>query len=277
MRKAVLVLSALFFVAMSYTIASAALVPGAVLIFDAADNPAHDDAWENIGAAGGSASSAGNPPELEEGTIEVAGIGAVPESSFYSFTESGHGFGADGDDIELFLADFTIEFLARRNGDQLGEEHHFAGFQNIPAEGAQGMRVNFWEGPDDLTFSIHAGGGKAGTAPLNVAMELEVWNWVSLVHTNGDSLVAYQNGEEVSDQAGWDWDDTTPIDMIMIGANSYGERARTFNGSISIIRIYDQALTEDQVNQNIQAWLDRAAVDPVSKLTTTWGREKAGH
>ena len=65
--------------------------------------------------------------------------------------------------------------------------------------------------------------------------------------------------------------------MVMIGANSYGERPRTFNGSISMIRIYDKPLTEDQVKQNIDAWLGGAAVDPAAKLTTTWGTEKAGY
>ena len=276
MRKAVLVLIALFFVAMSYNTALAAVVvPGAVLILDAADNPGHDDTWDNLGAAGGSLSSMNNPPELEDGTIEIADIGAVPNSSFYTFAESGHGFGADGDDVELFLADWTIEFLLRRNGDQLGEEHHLAGFQNIPGEGAQGIRLNFWDGP--LGMSIHAGGGKAGTAALGIETEEGVWVWATLVHENADSLVCYQNGEEVSEQAGWDWDDTLPIDMVMIGANSYGERARTFNGSISMIRIYDKPLTEDEVVQNIAAWSGGAAVDPASKLTTTWGREKAGY
>ena len=279
MRKAVLVLSTLFSVAMSYTIALAAVVvPGAVLYLDAADNPAHDDGWENLGAAGGELSSMGNPPELEDGTIDIPDLDIVmPNSKFYTYEESGQGFGADGDDVELFLGDWTIEFLLRRNGDQLGAEHHLAGFQNIPQEGAQGIRLNLWEGPDDLTFSIHAGGGKAGTAPLNIKLELDKWNWIALVHENGDSLVGYQNGEEVSEQAGWDFDDTIPIDMVVIGANSVGERPRTFNGSISIVRVYDKPLTEDEVKQNIDAWSGGAPVDPASKLSTTWGREKAGY
>ncbi|MHC4536390.1 MAG: LamG domain-containing protein [Planctomycetota bacterium] len=279
MRTAVLVLSTLFFVAMSYTTSPAAVVvPGAVLYLDAADNPGHDDSWENLGTAGGELSSMDNPPELEDGTIEIADIDAVmTDSMFYTYKESGQAFGADGDEVELFFEDWTIEFLLRRNGDKLGPEHHLAGFQNIPAEGKQGIRLNLWEGPDDLTFSIHAGGGKAGVAPLNIKLELDKWNWIALVHENKNSLKGYQNGEEVSKQGGFDFDKKLPIDMVIIGANSYGERPRTFNGSISIVRVYDKALTDDQIKQNIDAWISSAAVEPTSKLATTWGREKAGH
>ena len=281
MRKAVLVLSTLFFVTMSYTIGLAAVaVPGAVLYLDAADNPAHDAAWENLGTVGGELTSQDNPPELEVGTIELPALGIVmPDSKFYTYKNSGQAFGDRGDKIALMLGDWTIEFLLRRNGDLLGGgEHHLAGFQNHPPEARQGIRLNFWEGPDDLTFSIHAEGSSADVEPLNIKLKEGVWNWIALVHTNGDSLVAYQNGEEVSEQAGWNFDnDSMPINHIIIGANSWGERDRTFNGSISIVRVYDKPLTGDQVRQNIDAWLSGEAVDPASKLATTWGREKAGY
>ena len=125
-----------------------------------------------------------------------------------------------------------------------------------------------------MTFSIHAGGGKAGVQPLKVLLEQDVWNWVALVHTNEDSLVAYQNGEEVSKQAGWEFKKGTPLDMVIIGANSYGERPRTFNGSIAIVRVYDKALTEDEVNKNIA---ETFAVEPADKLATTWGTVKRNY
>ena len=70
------------------------------------------------------------------------------------------------------------------------------------------------------------------------------------------------------------FDKTTPMEVVTIGANSYVERARSFTGSIALVRLYDIELDKDQVNQNISAWIEWRGVDPASKLTTTWGRVK---
>ena len=275
MKKLILIFSVVFLLTTVYTIAPADVVSGAVLYLDAADNSEHDDAWENLGTAGGELSGEGNPPKLEKGTIAVPALEIeIPNSSFYTHKESGQCFGGPGDTVELFLDDWTIEFLLRRNGLTLGDEHQLAGFQTFPQESVQGIRLNFWEAEDQLTFSIHSKGAKAGVAPLGITLEEGAWNWIALVHKNKDSLTAYQNGEEVSDQAGWEFDKETPIDIVIIGANSYWERARTFNGSVSIVRVYDKALTEGRVHQNINAWAGRAVVEPDSKLTTTWGTVK---
>ena len=59
--------------------------------------------------------------------------------------------------------------------------------------------------------------------------------------------------------------------MVMIGANSYGERPRTFNGSVAIVRVYDKALTEAQISKNINSTF---AVEATDKLSTTWARIK---
>jgi hypothetical protein len=272
MKSLIFGFSLAFLLATIYTIAPAAVVPGALLYLDAADNPDYPDAWKNLGDAGGELSSAGKPPEKDKGTIKIDSLGInEADSQFYTFKESGQAFGAAGDKVVLAVSDWTIEVLCRRNGGALGPEHHLAGFQNLPVEGKQGIRLNLWEGPDDLTFSIHAKGGKVGVQPLKVKLEQDVWNWVALVHTSKKSLVAYQNGEEISQQAGWDFDKGTPLNMVMIGANSYGERPRTFNGSVAIVRVYDKALSEAQINQNIAETFD---VQPADKLATTWGKVK---
>ena len=273
MKKLVLVFSVVFLLTTIYATVSAQ-VPGAVLYLDAADNPGGDDAWTNLGTAGGELSGEGNPPVEDEGTIEIPALGIrMPGAKFYTFAESGQGYGGPGNTVELFIDDWTIEFLLRRNGAMLGEEHQLAGFQNTPAEGAQSIRLWLMNGDvrEKLEFSIHSNGAKAGTESTGIILAEGVWFWVTLVHENKDSLTVYLNGEEISDQPGWEFDKGVPIDMILIGANSYGERARTFNGSIALVRIYDKALTEGQVNQSINVW---AAVEPVSKLTTTWGTVK---
>ena len=274
MKKLVLFLSVAFLLTTIYTIAPADVVPGAVLYLDAADNPEGDDAWTNLGTAGGELSSEGNPPVEDEGTIAIPALNAeVRDSKFYTFEESTQGYGGPGNTVELFLEDWTIEALCRRNGGALGEEHQFAGFQNTPAEGAQSIRL-WMVGDQNLDMSIHAGGGKQGVATTKLVLEEGVWTWIAIASENGNEIRCYQDGEEVSNQAGFDFDPGLPIDMILIGANSYGERARTFNGSVSIVRVYDKPLTEEQINKNIEAWISGVAVEPVSKLTTTWGTVK---
>ena len=53
MRRVVSILSTVFFLAISSTIALADIVPGALLYLDAANNPGHPDAWTNLGTAHG--------------------------------------------------------------------------------------------------------------------------------------------------------------------------------------------------------------------------------
>ena len=67
------------------TVVSADVVPGAVLFLDAANNPAHPEAWSNLGSAGGELSGEGTPPLLEEGTIEIPALSFVqPGAMFYT-------------------------------------------------------------------------------------------------------------------------------------------------------------------------------------------------
>ena len=253
-----------------------AVVPGAVLILDASNNPAHPDAWTNLGTAGGELSGEGNPPALEEGAMERPDLGiVVPNAMFYTAHESGQCFGGPGNTVELLVEDWTVEFVCRRNGEALGEEHQFAGFQTDPPEGQQGIRLWMQGDPQvDLGLSIHAEGSKQESVePIGVVLEEGVWTWLTLVGTSGESIVTYQDGVPISEQPGFVFDPAVPLATIIIGANSYGERARTFNGSIALVRVYDVALSAGEVLANILA-MGPSAVEPDSKLTTTWGTVK---
>lgn len=274
MRKVVSIFSTIFFLAMACTIALADVVPGAVLYLDASDNPGHKDAWTNLGTAGGELLAADEAPELEEGKIEIPDLGIVQQNAkYYTAKKSLQTFGGPvPDNPELLLEDWTLEFLCKRNGDFFVEEHHFAGFQNSPREGVQGIRLWILDG-EHLDISIHAKGGKQGVQPLNIKLEEGVWTWLAIVGTNNKSIVAYQDGEEVSKQAGFEFKKALPINDISIGANSFSERRRTFNGSFAIVRVYDKALTEAEIGQNIGGTF---AVHPADKLSTTWARVKGG-
>ena len=275
MKAAISICATLFFVSMACSMAFANVIPDPVLYLDAADNPAHPDAWENLGTEGGELPAADKAPELEEGTIEIPALGINQQNTkYYTTKDSLQTFGGPpAKNPPLFFEDWTLEFLCKRNGDFFVEEHHFAGFQNSPREGKQGIRLWIVDG-QKLDISVHAKGGKQGVQPLNLTLEEGVWTWITVVGISGKSIVAYQDGKEVSKQAGFEFDKGLPINDISIGANSYDERRRTFNGSFAIIRAYDKALTEAEINQNISGTF---AVDPADKLPTTWGKVKRSY
>ena len=275
MKAVISIYTTLFLLSIVCSLALANVVPDPVLYLDAADNPADPKAWKNLGTEGGELLAADKPMVLEEGEIKIPALGIVqPNAKYYTAKESHSTFGGPPQkNTPLFFEDWTLEFLCRRNGDFFVEEHHFAGFQNSPREGKQGIRL--WiVGGQNLDISVHAGGGKQGVQPLNLKLEEGVWTWIAVVGTSGKSIVAYQDGKEVSKQAGFEFDKKLPINDISIGANSFDERRRTFNGSFAIVRAYDKALTEAEINQNISGTF---AVDPADKLSTTWARVKHGY
>jgi hypothetical protein len=276
MKIVISIYTTIFFLAMTYVIAFAGVVPDPVLYLNAADNPAHPDAWENLGTEGGELPAADDAPKLEEGAIKIPALGINQPNVKYYTTDASHQTwgGPPKKNTPLFFEDWTIEFLCRRNGDFFVEEHHFVGFQNSPREGKQGIRLWFRPSPQNLDISIHAKGSKQVVQPLNITLNQGEWSWIAVVGTSGKSIVAYQDGKEVSEQAGFEFDKGLPINDISIGANSYDERRRTFNGSFAIVRAYDKALSEAEVNQNISGTF---AVDPADKLSTTWAKVKRGY
>ena len=275
MKTVISIYTTIFFLSITCVIAFANIVPDPVLYLDASDNPAHPKAWENLGTEGGELLAADAAPELEEGTIKIDALGVNQQNvKYYTTKESLQTFGGPpAKNTPIFFEDWTLEFLCKRNGDFFVEEHHFAGFQNSPREGKQGVRLWIVNG-QNLDMSIHAKGAKQAVQPLNFTLNEGVWTWIALVGTNGKSIVAYQDGKEVSEQAGFEFDKGLPINDISIGANSYDERRRTFNGSFAIVRAYDKALSEAEINQNISGTF---AVDPADKLSTTWAKVKRGY
>ncbi|MBT61830.1 MAG: hypothetical protein CML13_01290 [Puniceicoccaceae bacterium] len=270
MKKLSLMFLASFFLSL-FSNNSSAIVGGALLHLDASDNPGHNKSWKNLGEAGGELLVADESPVLEEGKIEIPKLGISKKSvKYYTTKKSLQTFGVEGKNPELAVEDWTLEFLCRRNGGLFKEEHHFAGFQNIPREGKQGIRL-WMEGEEKLGISIHAEGGKKGVQPLNIKLSEGVWTWLAIVGTNKKSIIAYQDGEQVSKQPGFEFQKKWVLNEISIGANSHSERRRTFNGSFAIVRVYDKALTEAQINENIESAFD---VEPVGKLSTTWSSIK---
>ena len=229
-------------------------VPGALLHLDASNNSGIITQWVNLGTAGGSLLASDRLPVLEEGEIAIPSIDFSGRRRYYTAIASRYTFGGPvHTNPKLYLGDWTLEFLCKRNGNRFIQEHQFAGFQNSPREGLQGIRLRLLIDGRELEFSIHADGTKQPTRALNIFLEENAWTWVTIVSINGESIIAYQDGVEVSRHPGVHFDESLPIDDISIGANSFDERERNFNGSFSIVRVYDRALSPDEVLQNIGA------------------------
>ncbi len=213
--------------------------------------------WVNLGTVGGRLGSSDRHNgrlRVEEGEIEIPSIGFSGRRKYYTATASGQTFGGPVQaNPKLYLGDWTLEFLCKRNGNLFDLEHHFAGFQNSPREELQGIRLWLPNDGQELSMSIHANGFKQPERALNIFLEENVWTWVTIVSLNGESIIAYQDGVEVSHHPGVQFDANFPLDDISIGSFSYDERDHNFNGSFSIVRVYDTALSQDEVLQNIGA------------------------
>ena len=270
MKKVVSIFGVFLFLATICTIALADAVPGALLYLDARDNRAHPTAWTNLGTVGGELSGAGKPPELEEGAIAIPNLGIDTISKFYTHKKSGQCWGGKGDGLKLFLKNWTIELLLKMNSiddsHRAGLRNQLAGFQPQKLQGDNAIRISFWWEPGEI-------GGQFGGARDNLLLlEEGVWTWINFV--SGATIKIYKEGRVRNLMEGAKFDKNTPIEVVVIGANSYGERAQNFNGSIALARVYDRVLSKDEIKQNITAWAEWRGVDPASKLTTTWGRVK---
>ena len=91
-----------------------------------------------------------------------------------------------------------------------------------------------------------------------------------MITSNEDTFRVYQDGVEIAKDTPLPFDGDNAIDDIAIGAGMYEERARNFNGSFSLVRVYNRALSADEVQLG-----PATAVESVGKLTTTWGKVKA--
>ncbi len=264
MRKVISILSAAFFLAIACTTAMGqTVVPGAVLYLDSANNPAYPDAWTNLGTAGRELSSNGQPPQLENGPINIPALDiSLPHMKYYTAVEMFQTFGGKpSTNPELFLdAGFTLEFLLRRNGDMFLEEHGVFGFVCWqPRQQLTGVVV----GDSDLRVLRPEGGEVHG-----INLELGVWTWIGIT-SDRKSFIVYQDGEEVGKDEGSVFVKDAPVNTICIGAIDRQFRNRNFNGSFAMVRVYAKALSADEIMGNIIA---SAAVDPASKLTTAWGK-----
>jgi hypothetical protein len=242
-------------------------VPAPVLHFDASNNPAHPDAWTNLGTAGG---------EVERvGDVQFEPAGADGPAR-YTPMEQGAVFNSEDADPTVHLEDWTIEMHCKNNGPMFGGEEQLFVISAIPMQLVQAIRA--WIDSD----WIEVGNGRIGViikgedtdqefAPsktANMEIGLEEWHWIAMVYNDdAGTFEGYLDGELV-DQKDTSQDFEPKLEMAIVRIFAGDGIGRNFNGSVSIFRVYDEALSADQISPNFRA------VEPTSKLAITWGSVK---
>ena len=255
------------------------VVPGSVLHLDAKEQNGRDKTWTNLGLAGGEIPTAtgDQTPNLKDGEISIPEIGFNRDTKWYTARGVGQAFASvPGRTTRLELKDWTFEFLARRNGAKwpgLVLAAEFAGFHSENRQN-QGVRI-VMHGGDTGKLTLWMKGRKSakgkwfGANQMRIDIGEDEWHWIAFVFTNRETLETYQDGKKVGTiETDQNFDDEDSVWATVFSAWDH----RAFNGSISIVRIYDRPLSERELNQNIAGDL---AVNRINKVATTWAKVKA--
>lgn len=141
-----------------------------------------------------------------------------------------------------------------------------------------GIEKGGWEAGGYSLYPVYEGGtviqffdlppacGDAGIRGSNIA-----GNWHHLVGTwDGKDIFLYIDGE-VAKSGACEGELKSSVQPVYIGSRLGGERFLT--GTVDEVRIYNRALTQDEV-KNDMASFGKLAVSPLQKLATCWGDVK---
>ena len=123
-----------------------------------------------------------------------------------------------------------------------------------------GNTWQFWTGD---------GGWKSVQGP---AVNIGEWEHLAGTFADGE-MNFYVNGEHVGNQDSEILLNTEQEFLIGAGANERAVHEYLFKGKIDEVRIYDRALSEDEVLSVMES--ETTPVEPSGKLATTWAKLKA--
>ncbi len=121
--------------------------------------------------------------------------------------------------------------------------------------------------PQEVYFWGHSQDLKGGNA---VEWKANEWQHAVITVTKDDLVTIYSNGE-FGQEGVKALVDLTDNNSIVVGRRLH--HGQTFNGAIDEARIYEKALSPDEVKQNFAATIG-LAVNPANNLATTWGEIK---
>jgi len=101
---------------------------------------------------------------------------------------------------------------------------------------------------------------------------LEQWTHIAVVWEKEEWTVYYDGVKQAQTGGGGAAADPDTGKTCYIGL---GYTDHSMNGIIDEVNIYDRALSEKEIQQNYKATSNKLAVEPVNKLTATWGQIKS--
>jgi hypothetical protein len=128
------------------------------------------------------------------------------------------------------------------------------------------------------TINTEGAWGRGISVPAGVFESGQWYHVAGVINNEEGSIRAYVDGELKHDQT-FDAGDTPGVPTeIWVGGSPEG--GRWINGTIDEVAFFNVALTEDDIKTIMTDGLDfteeqpGTAVEPLSKLTTTWGKIK---
>jgi len=244
-----------------------AQIPGAHIDLNT-EKGADKNAWKNFGTAGGEFPAGPNgAPEYKpaEGGKPAQYIGAP-----------GKIFGIDPPTDEtptIYLENWTVELHLQRNGSAFADEHQIAGFRSFDPRHGQRIDIHF-SGQDTGAIDINIKGLNTDPVTHKEVLDIgvEKWRRIAFVYDDAAStLHTYLDGKLVKQlKTEQDFDPKIDMNFHSLFDSHVPEHGRSFNGSMSIVRVYGKALTAAQILQNFEG----RTIEPANKLTTTWGGVK---
>jgi len=244
-------------------------VPGAVLELNARTNPriaATPTEWENLGTTGGwltrdPCCGSQDPAHLisSQGIAFYSGTGRL--TSLGRVDQSQGGSGLLGEP-QLFLDDFTVEIWARLVGPARAIEHQLFGIRSDA--NTQVFGIGLETNTDQILISAMTGADGPGT-PLAPAMGTlpfprdDSFHQVVITWNNANQTMKMwfdAGNQPIFDhhfQVNIGWNPGIPMTMISLFASSSLEPDKSFNGDVSLVRIYDIPLTIEQIESNFAA------------------------
>jgi len=202
-------------------------------------------------------------------------------SGYFTLDGNGDYFILDDDDSSIFAndTDFTIEIWCAKDQDNSNTSPmmlHYRGLSSYPAIGfiAYGTNGNY----SDYGFTCEVdndqdGDGTTGTAifskrnvsidPNGWAQHVGVYKKVSTTHYGKVYLNGvYKDQATTTNSLVWKKPTNPYNGGITIGssAHSTGNTTHSFEGKMGLIRIYNRALTDDEILQNFNAHKTRFGI-----------------
>ena len=248
----------------------AIVTPGAVLEFNAANNPGEAGGqFTNQGSNPTAALPAFNAYAAYSGLPPVAvadGPGPLLNRSYDNVDVNGDPTCWAGPLSDLALSQISFEWWIKPRAWAGGEGYLGALMNEGWAQYVDWPTVHAGA-PDTISPQPGGGGGGAYATDLVGPVPVDVWTHVVVTFDDGtDLLNAYMGGVPVAtDQPlGADVTFGSVFNWLGIGASAYGPASAQaagarFDGQIALLRIYDAVLTEGEVIDNMNSVIPEPA------------------